>query len=323
MSRFRPAVAAVAALAALALAALAPGAQAADPLAKEVFGAIAVPSPDAPRAIGSYSRGCLAGAVTLPADGDTFQAMRLSRNRRYGHPVLVGFVTELAAEAPSLGLQGLLVGDLSQPRGGPMPYGHTSHQVGLDADIWFTEMPRPPLSPEERETLPFTSMLTADGDAVEPARFTAPFKRLLQLAAEDPRVARIFVHPLLKRDLCRWGAAGETPERRSWLRKIRPWYGHHAHFHVRLNCPRTAGACRGQAPPPAGDGCGEALAYWFTPAPYTPDPDARPKPPLTLAGMPAPCRRLAATAPPLPRRHPRVLAVSAPPLASCSPAEPC
>jgi murein endopeptidase len=31
--------------------------------------------------------------------------------------------------------RGLLIGDMSQPRDGPMLYGHSSHQIGLDVDI--------------------------------------------------------------------------------------------------------------------------------------------------------------------------------------------
>ncbi|WMS44067.1 penicillin-insensitive murein endopeptidase [Acuticoccus sp. MNP-M23] len=279
---------------------LGPGAAAAgdDDLAKFAFGREQTPSPQAPAAIGSYSRGCLAGAVALPADGPSFQAMRLSRNRRYGHPALVGFVKELAAAAPVLGLRGLLVGDLSQPRGGPMLSGHSSHQIGLDADIWFADMPEPRLSEEERETVPFLSMLNADSSAVAPEKFTAPFARLLRHAARDERVARIFVHPLLKRSLCAW----ETPTAdRAWLGKIRPWYGHYKHFHVRLDCPRGARWCRGQRPPPAGDGCGAPLDYWFTDAPYTPRPGARKKLPLTMARMPRACRNVLSAVLPVPR----------------------
>ena len=280
------------------LCALAPAHAADSDLAKYHFGRETTPSPQSPAAIGSYSRGCLAGAEALPADGPAFQAMRLSRNRRWGHPVLVSFVEELAAASPALGLNGLLVGDLSQPRGGSMLTGHTSHQVGLDADFWFADMPEPRLTEAERETIPFLSMLTEDRSAVATERFTEPFAKLLRHAAADARVARIFIHPLLKRSLCAW----EAPEAdRAWLSKIRPWYGHDAHFHVRLNCPAGARACRGQRPPPDGDGCGAPLDYWFTDEPYTPDPNARKKLPLTLARMPRACRNLLSATVPRPR----------------------
>ena len=64
--------------------------------------------------------------------------MRLSRNRNWGHPKLVEFLERLSAKGAKVGWPGLLVGDMAQPRGGPMLTGHASHQVGLDADIWLT-----------------------------------------------------------------------------------------------------------------------------------------------------------------------------------------
>jgi penicillin-insensitive murein DD-endopeptidase len=86
-----------------------------------------------------------------PINGSTWQVMRLSRNRNWGHPKLIAFLESLASKGRRVGWNGLLVGDLSQPRGGPMLSGHNSHQVGLDADIWLTQMPDRTLSREERE----------------------------------------------------------------------------------------------------------------------------------------------------------------------------
>ncbi|MEM8853744.1 MAG: penicillin-insensitive murein endopeptidase [Pseudomonadota bacterium] len=256
-------------------------------LAKWRFGRVEEPAPGPPQVFGSYAKGCMTGAVELAADGDHWQAMRLSRDRRWGHPDVIRFVEALAADAPALGLRGVLVGDISQPRGGPMPFGHSSHQVGLDVDIWFTEMPAERLSETARETLPFTSMLNAAGDNIDPDLFTVPFAKLVRRAAQDRRVQRMFVHPIIKRSLCNWEAGD-----RRWLRKVRPWYGHHKHFHVRLSCPEGSRGCRGQRPPPAGDGCGAPLDYWFTAAPYTPKPGAKPPQPMTMADLPPVCRRL-------------------------------
>ena len=113
--------------------------------AKELFGAAKTPAAMAARSIGFYAKGCLAGGSALPIDGPAWQAMRLSRNRNWGHPELIALVEKLATEAKAHdGWPGLLVGDMSQPRGGPMLTGHASHQVGLDADVWLTPMPRPP-----------------------------------------------------------------------------------------------------------------------------------------------------------------------------------
>lgn len=283
------------------------GSAAAADAAKDLFGAIATPSTGSARVVGGYSRGCLEGAVQLPADGPTWQGMRLSRNRHWGHPILVEFVQELSEAAPELGLRGLLVGDMSQPRGGPMQYGHASHQIGLDVDFWFAEMPDLPFTEPQREDTPFLSTLTEDGKAINPEQFGEPFARLLKRAAEDPRVGRIFVHPLIKKRLCGWSEAGSGKER-TWLRRVRPWYGHFEHFHVRLNCPTSQRACRKQAAPPPGDGCGAPLDYWFTDAPYKPAPgvSTKPKPPLTLADLPAACRALVPVglAAPKPRRKP-------------------
>ncbi|MEM0906232.1 MAG: penicillin-insensitive murein endopeptidase, partial [Pseudomonadota bacterium] len=163
----------------------------ADDLAKTRFGAVEAPSKGPPRVIGYYSRGCIEGAEALPADGPAWQAMRLSRNRVYGHPSLIDFVETLSRQAPGLGFNGLLIGDLSQPRGGPMLYGHTSHQVGLDVDIWLRQMPKRRLTLEERDTLPFQSVLTADETAVDPDRLSAPLMMVMKAAALDDRVERI------------------------------------------------------------------------------------------------------------------------------------
>jgi penicillin-insensitive murein endopeptidase len=268
------------------------------PPAKELFGAAKTPAPLAARAIGFYAKGCLAGAAALPIDGDAWQAMRLSRNRNWGHPKLVALVKKLAIEAKQQdGWPGLLVGDLSQPRGGPMLTGHASHQVGLDADIWLTPMPDRRLTEKEREDLSATSMLAADGVSVNPNVWTDAHVRLLKRAASYATVDRIFVHPAIKKALC--DAASKDSKEHGWLRKIRAYWGHHYHFHVRIGCPGGSSGCEAQAPLPSDDGCGAELKKWLTlvkpkPKPETPPPPpAKPapaKPPLTLDQLPAECR---------------------------------
>ena len=64
--------------------------------AKDLFGRKLTPAPLAARAIGFYSRGCLAGGIALPVNGQTWQVMRLSRNRNWGHPELVKFLERFA-----------------------------------------------------------------------------------------------------------------------------------------------------------------------------------------------------------------------------------
>jgi penicillin-insensitive murein endopeptidase len=261
--------------------------------AKVLFGKIKTPAPLAARSIGFYAKGCLAGAQALPVNGPAWQVMRLSRNRMWGNPALIALVERLAKEAKAHdGWNGLLVGDLSQPRGGPMLTGHASHQVGLDADIWLTPMPSYTLSAKEREALSATSVIL-DNKNINPKVWTDAHARLLKRAASFHEVARIFVHPPIKKELCAW-AKGD----RSWLRKVRPYYGHTYHFHIRMNCPPGSSNCKNQpvAAPSDGTGCGEELAYWLGTKPWAPPhpPKKKPKPapPLMLSALPSDCRGL-------------------------------
>lgn len=259
-------------------------------VAKEVFGYIPTASAQASESFGGYARGCQAGAVQLPETGPTWQAMRLSRNRNWAQPRTIEFVQDLSRFAATLpGWEGLYIGDMSQPRGGPMLTGHASHQSGLDADIWMLPPERVDLSAAERESISSISMRRAGG-AYTNADWTEQHMRLLRAAASDPRVARIFVFPGAKVAMCNW----ETGDR-SWLNKIRPWFGHHYHFHVRLRCADGDAACENQAPPPPGDGCADAQVWVdniLNPPPPDPNPPA-PRGPLTMAQLPAQCALVA------------------------------
>ncbi|MFV3127306.1 penicillin-insensitive murein endopeptidase [Niveispirillum sp. KHB5.9] len=230
------------------------------------------PGKGAPEPIGTYANGCVRGAVSLPADGQGFQVMNLSRRRNYGHPSLIAYLKALAAEVEREQLGILSVGDLSMVRGGRMPTGHASHQMGLDADIWFPlDLGRLPLPDRERED--FASMVDAKAQRVN-SNFGPAQVRVLKLAASAPTVTRIFVNPAIKLALCE----RETGDK-AWLGKLRPWFGHAAHFHVRLACPPDAGQCETQEAPPEGDGCGEELLSWFKPPPPSTGPALPPKPP--------------------------------------------
>ena len=259
--------------------------------AKELFGRKAAPAPLAARAIGFYARGCLAGATALPVDGKTWQVMRLSRNRNWGHPSLIAFLERFSAKVPQLaGWPGILVGDLSQPRGGPMLTGHTSHQVGLDADIWLTPMPTRTFSRDEREQLSASMMVRADRRDIDPAVWTPGHLKAIQAAAQDPAVERVFVNAAIKKALCR-----EAGNDRGWLNKVRPYWGHDFHMHVRIRCPADSPTCKPQDSMPAGDGCGKDLDWWFRDSILHPKPavkPAKPKPGLTMADLPPECRNV-------------------------------
>ena len=256
--------------------------------AKQLFGAASAASSSPAAPFGSYAKGCIAGGEKLAETGPTWQAMRLSRNRNWAHPETVDFVQKLSVKAARQpGWEGLYVGDLSQPRGGPMLSGHASHQIGLDADIWLRPADNMNLSQSDRENISSISMRRNAGAFVN-ENWTKAHHEILKAAASDPRVARIFIFPGAKVQMCN-DATGD----RSWLNKIRPWYGHHYHFHVRLACPNGATGCIDQTPPPPGDGCADAQA-WVNNIldPPPPDPNApKPKPrrQVLLADLPAQC----------------------------------
>ena len=265
--------------------------------AKQLFGHKKDAAPLNPAAIGFYSRGCLAGGERLEIDGPAWQAMRLSRNRNWGHPQLVRLVRRLAVDAKKYdGWPGLLVGDLSQPRGGPMLTGHRSHQIGLDADIWFTPMPDRRLSRRERERLSATSMLARDRLSVNKEIWSMAHVRLIRRAASYPQTERILVHPGIKKALCE--GADKLGGDKSWLAKVRPFWGHHYHFHVRISCPPGSVGCKSQKPVTGKLGCDQELAYWYRvltrpkPRIARPKTKRKPRPPVTLARLPAECREV-------------------------------
>ena len=254
--------------------------------AKELFARKLTPFPGRPRSIGGYFDGCLAGAVPLQITGPTWQVMRLSRNRNWGNPQLVRFIERFSKNAKKVGWNGLLVGDMSQPRGGPMLSSHNSHQIGLDVDIWLTPMPDHVQSRKEREFASPTDVVALDQLDVDPEVWTHRHTELIRTAAQDPAVTRILVNAAIKKSLCRDAGADRT-----WLFKVRPWYGHAEHFHVQISCPADNAECKPQRPPLPSDGCGHELDFWFQESTLHPPP-TKPKPALTLAGLPPACKQI-------------------------------
>jgi len=261
--------------------------------AKQLFGRKVLPAAMPTRVIGFYAKGCIAGAQALPLNGDTWQVMRLSRNRNWGHPDLIALLERLSARAHKDGWRGLLVGDMSQPRGGPMITGHASHQVGLDADVWLTPMPDHRLSREEREDMSAVMMVRPDRLDIDPHVWTPGQLAVIRDAALEPRVQRIFVNPAIKKALCR-----EAKGDRSWLSKVRPFWGHDYHFHIRITCPEGNSQCQPQPAPKETEGCAASdFAYWFKDSvlhPKPPKEPPKPHPGLTLAQLPHDCREVLA-----------------------------
>jgi penicillin-insensitive murein DD-endopeptidase len=242
---------------------------------------------DGGQSIGSYTSGCLRGAENLPLEGTGYQVMRLSRKRFYGHRSLIQVIQQLGQVARNQKLGTLLIGDLGQPRGGPTLSGHRSHQSGLDVDIWFLLSEQANsrlLTANERESWSATSVVDLQTDTINFRQWSMANERILEAAARLPEVDRIFVNPSIKRELCNHKAATSA----EWLRKIRPWWKHDDHFHLRLKCPNNSPNCQGQDPLPAGDGCDASLAWWFSAEAKAPSKNPPQQPPP----LPALCEQV-------------------------------
>ena len=231
-----------------------------------------------PQSIGEFSNGCIIGAQALPLEAPGYQVMRTDQRRYFGHPDLIQFIQRLSAQTHQRGLGEVLVGDMGMAAGGRFSSGHASHQSGLDVDIWL-QLPKQRWSQQMLLKPQPLDLVAADGKSVVARHWRPEIDSLIKLAAKDSEVTRIFVNPAIKKQLCADAGAD-----RDWLRKVRPWFQHRAHMHVRLRCPVGSTECQDQAPPPAGDGCGAELQSWFIPAkPGGKPPVKRETPPLPPA----------------------------------------
>lgn len=216
------------------------------------------PAPGAPASFGTYTAGCLRGAEALPKDGEGYQVMRLGRNRFWGHPTLVAYIKKLATQLASMSsvrMPLMLVGDMAQPRGGPMFSGHASHQVGLDVDIWYTMLDKR-LGWRDRANLSASDHVGPDNKLRD---WQQIHTNLVAAAAGFDEVERIFVHAAIKKHFCE-----KFPDA-PWLYKVRAWWAHDDHLHVRLRCPEGDQGCKHQAAlDPLKNGCGPELDWWFT-----------------------------------------------------------
>jgi len=267
--------------------------------AKILFSAEKLPSLGKAMALGYYTHGCLSGGVPLPVTGPTWQVMRVSRNRMWGHPSLVKFLEKFAPlAAKATGWHGILVGDMAQPRGGPLPFGHMSHQVGLDVDIWFMPMPDHVLNKDEREKTSAINLVADDWKHINPKTWTPQHVDFIRIAAQQPEVERVLVNAAIKKHICEM----QGDKHPAWMDKLRPWYGHNDHIHVRLECPPGSPNCKKQPAVPGDAACGKALDYWFSDKVLHPKPQVAEKPakprkppkPMTLADLPPACKTVLA-----------------------------
>ncbi|ARU94745.1 penicillin-insensitive murein endopeptidase [Tatumella citrea] len=228
-----------------------------------------------PQSIGSFANGCIIGAQSLPLNADNYQVMRQDQRRYFGHPELIQFIQRFSARVAQQRLGEVLIGDMGMAAGGRFSGGHASHQTGLDVDIWL-QLPKSRWTAQQLLHPQPLDLVSADGKQVVVRHWTPAVAQMIKLAAEDPQVTRIFVNPAIKQQLCL--QAGND---RNWLNKVRPWFAHRAHMHVRLRCPPGSSECQDQPPPPPGDGCGAELQSWFQPAkPGSGAPVKRTPPPL-------------------------------------------
>ncbi|MCK5898766.1 MAG: penicillin-insensitive murein endopeptidase [Methylococcales bacterium] len=241
------------------------------------------PTNTKPYTIGKTNNGCISGAKALPLEGDGYLVVHLERGRHYGHPLLIQTLQQLGIQAQQQQIGIFQIGDLGQARGGSLPFGHRSHQSGLDADVWFNLKPESYTNlNKQRSNLQQPSMLTRNKKGLN-SLWTDQHRQLLKLAANIPEVDRIFVNPRIKQDLCK-----TVTGNRQWLQKIRPWYHHDDHFHIRLHCPQSSPDCIKQAPLPAGESCNASLAWWFVKHPPTVAKKTKPK----KRYMPSACKPL-------------------------------
>jgi penicillin-insensitive murein endopeptidase len=249
------------------------------PAFAQTWATVATPSQGEPQVIGDTNNGCIAGAHALPTQGDGYLVVHLERHRYFGHPNLIQTLQELGKQAQQQHLGLVQIGDLGQARGGLMPFGHRSHQSGLDADVWFNLDPKIYAHANElRSNIKFPSMLIDEQQGINHDLWTDKHIELLRITAQLPEIDRIFVNPHIKKELC-----DKVTENREWLHKIRPWFFHDDHLHLRLRCPEDSPDCKKQGTIPAGDGCGSELMSWFPMRPIKAHGSTKPKPPMPKA----------------------------------------
>ena len=247
------------------------------------------PAPGPVRIVGAPGgMGCIQGAVRLPDEAPGLQTIRLGKSSFWGHPETIARLLTLGQQVRAAGWPDLYMGDLSGPRGGPLAGGHVSHQLGIDADVYFDLNPHPVLPVAARENLEPPSLVRADRRGTDPARWRPEHAALLKMATELPGVDRLLVNPAIKKQLCET-VTGD----RAWLRKVRPWWGHASHFHINFQCPAGQPECPARPALPAGEGCDASLQWWFDQLDTPSKPQAS-GPPKKPPALPAACQAIMA-----------------------------
>lgn len=215
----------------------------------------------AAKVIGEYANGCIIDALPLER-GQNYQIQIWGEKRNFGHESLISYIQDLVKKAKQNNLPDLLIGDLSGPLGGSFgkKSNHGSHQSGLDVDISF-DFASPRKS--EYELSHPQDLYIVNTNNQPTGYFDERRIKLIYLAASDKRVERIFVAPGIKAVMCK-----QNFKDRSFLSKLRPWFGHRGHMHIRLSCPLDNPLCVSQKPVPKGDGCGMELDSWLHPEKY-------------------------------------------------------
>ncbi len=223
--------------------------------------------------IGKYNAGCVKNSVALPETGLGYQVIRTSRKRNHGNAILVNYIKKFTRDFTKKYNANVLIADISKEGGGPILDDHSSHQSGLDADILLlhknsvNELYTVP----ERESLRPVSKLNGAKNKIDFNKWASLNGELLKTAASYEEVNRIFINPAIKKHLC--GKYGKE----SWLRKLRPWWGHDGHFHVRLSCPDDNSKCI-DLESPKNIECGAGLDWWFSKEAYEKLKNKRSKP---------------------------------------------
>ena len=182
---------------------------------------------------------------------------------------------------------------MAQARGGPMLTGHTSHQLGLDADIWLTPMPDRELTRQEREEMSATDMVRRRQARHRSVGLDAGACRAHPRRGAEPAIERILVNPAIKKALCR--EADRRPRLVAQGASVVGAQLSHASAHRlpgRQSGMQAAGSDAGT------EGCGADLDYWFRDAILNPPPPKeppKPKPPLTMADLPPSCKQIVFT----------------------------